>query len=190
MSGHASTGEMRRIDDMGRIVVPKGVRSLLHVSGGDIVEFFVDNDGAVFIQKVNHTSFMSHEAKACLNDLFHLMDAPGVVCNLRSVVAVSGPDLAMLEGTEIDTSVPAVIGNSAYCRAAGETIMLIKGNPQTLIDCSAPLLAGGHLCGMVVVFASDGIFTDQNDKKLCAKLIASILNNWHGEKEHGQNCKG
>lgn len=45
------TGIVRRIDDLGRIVVPKEIRRVLRIREGDPLEIFTGKDGEVIIKK-------------------------------------------------------------------------------------------------------------------------------------------
>lgn len=46
-----STGIVRRIDDLGRVVIPKDIRRALHIKEGDPLEIYTDNDGGVTFKK-------------------------------------------------------------------------------------------------------------------------------------------
>lgn len=46
-----STGEIRRLDDLGRVVIPKQLRKQLRIEVGDPVEFFINDNGDIIIQK-------------------------------------------------------------------------------------------------------------------------------------------
>ena len=46
-----ATGIVRRIDDLGRIVIPKEIRNSLHINEGDPMEIFLDETGGVVFQK-------------------------------------------------------------------------------------------------------------------------------------------
>lgn len=46
-----ATGIVRRIDDLGRVVIPKELRRNLNIKEGDPLELFTTNDGMVFFKK-------------------------------------------------------------------------------------------------------------------------------------------
>lgn len=46
-----STGIIRRIDDLGRIVIPKNIRKALNIEESDPLEFFTENDNTIIIRK-------------------------------------------------------------------------------------------------------------------------------------------
>ena len=48
-----ATGIIRRIDDLGRVVIPKAVRQKVGLAEGDPLEIFTDKDGAVIFRKYN-----------------------------------------------------------------------------------------------------------------------------------------
>lgn len=64
-----STGIIRRIDDLGRVVIPKEVRRTLHIREGDPLELFVDGDYVCF-KKYNTTELFT-KALDDLADLLH-----------------------------------------------------------------------------------------------------------------------
>ena len=51
-----ATGIVRRIDDLGRIVIPKEIRRTLHIHEGDAMEIYTDNEGSVTFKKYQHNA--------------------------------------------------------------------------------------------------------------------------------------
>ncbi len=47
-----ATGIVRRIDDLGRVVIPKEIRRTLRIREGDPLEIFTDRDGEVILKKI------------------------------------------------------------------------------------------------------------------------------------------
>ena len=48
-----ATGIVRRMDDLGRVVIPKEIRRTLHLREGDLLELYVDNQGGIIFRKYN-----------------------------------------------------------------------------------------------------------------------------------------
>lgn len=46
-----ATGIVRRIDDLGRIVIPKEIRRTCHLREGDAMELYLGEDGGIILQK-------------------------------------------------------------------------------------------------------------------------------------------
>lgn len=54
-----ATGIVRRIDDLGRVVIPKEIRRTMRIREGDPLEIFTDNDGEVVFKKYSPVGEMS-----------------------------------------------------------------------------------------------------------------------------------
>lgn len=51
-----ATGIVRRIDDLGRVIVPKEIRRTLHIHEGDPLEIYTDNEGSIIFRKYQHNA--------------------------------------------------------------------------------------------------------------------------------------
>ena len=64
-----ATGIIRRIDDLGRIVIPKEIRRTMKVKEGDPLEIYVERDGIVCFKKYSPTADYANEFKAIVKSL-------------------------------------------------------------------------------------------------------------------------
>lgn len=69
-----ATGIIRRVDDLGRIVIPRNIREIMNIKEGNPMEFYVDKD-AVIIKKVSTNSYTLRQAE----DWVELIKADGKV---------------------------------------------------------------------------------------------------------------
>ena len=58
-----ATGIVRRIDDLGRVVVPKEIRKTLRIREGDSLEIFTDGEGKIILKKYSPIGELSMLAK-------------------------------------------------------------------------------------------------------------------------------
>ena len=58
-----ATGIVRRIDDLGRIVVPKEIRRTLRIREGDALEIFTDPEGEIILKKYSQLREMRNNAQ-------------------------------------------------------------------------------------------------------------------------------
>ena len=85
-----ATGIVRRIDDLGRVVIPKEIRRTMRIREGDPLEIYTDREGEVIFKKYSPigelTNFASQYAetlhKVCLMDV--------IICDRDVVIACSG----------------------------------------------------------------------------------------------------
>lgn len=85
-----ATGIVRRIDDLGRVVIPKEIRRTMRIREGDPLEIFTDRDGEVIFKKYSPIGELSDFAAQICDSLHRSTDAVAAVCDRDSVIAVSG----------------------------------------------------------------------------------------------------
>ena len=93
-----ATGIVRRIDDLGRVVIPKEIRRTMRIREGDPLEIYTDNDGEVIFKKYSPIGELSGFATQYAEVLYKVSGFPVVVCDRDHVIAVAGlPKKELLE---------------------------------------------------------------------------------------------
>ena len=85
-----ATGIVRRIDDLGRVVVPKEIRRTLRIREGDPLEIFVDRDGEVILKKYSPIRELGEFAKEYADSLFESTGHITCISDRDTIIAVSG----------------------------------------------------------------------------------------------------
>lgn len=85
-----ATGIVRRIDDLGRVVIPKEIRRILRIREGDPLEIYTESDGSVIFKKYSHIGEMSEFVPTYCEVLAKVSGMPILICDKDHVVAVSG----------------------------------------------------------------------------------------------------
>ena len=86
-----ATGIVRRIDDLGRVVIPKEIRRTLKIREGMPMEIFTDVSGEVILKKYSPVGEMSTLAQAYAEALVSLTGQAAAVCDTEQVIALAGP---------------------------------------------------------------------------------------------------
>ena len=84
-----ATGIIRRIDDLGRIVIPKEIRRTLRIHEGDPMELYVQ-DGGVLFKKYSLIGDMSDFSQNFADALFESTRHIALICDMDNIVAVAG----------------------------------------------------------------------------------------------------
>ena len=71
-----ATGIVRRIDDLGRVVVPKEIRRTLRIREGDPLEIFTDKEGEIILKKYSPIGELSAFAKQYADCLLYTSPSP------------------------------------------------------------------------------------------------------------------
>ena len=85
-----ATGIVRRIDDLGRIVVPKEIRRVLRIREGDSMEIFTDIDGAIVLKKYSPIGELGSVAKQYAESIAQVSGQTTIITDKDSVVAAAG----------------------------------------------------------------------------------------------------
>ena len=85
-----ATGVVRRIDDLGRVVIPKEIRKTLRIKEGDPLEIFTDKDGQVILKKYSPIGELSEFATGYAETLSKTTGHIAFITDKDAVIAVSG----------------------------------------------------------------------------------------------------
>ena len=85
-----ATGIVRRIDDLGRIVVPKEIRRTLRIRECDPLEIYTQTDGSVILKKYSPVNELSEYAEELARSMGNALDRTALICDKDIVVAASG----------------------------------------------------------------------------------------------------
>lgn len=85
-----ATGIVRRIDELGRIVVPKEIRRVLRIREGDPLEIFTDKDGEIVLKKYSPIGELSAFAQEYVDAIAASLGCGVCVCDRDQIIAVAG----------------------------------------------------------------------------------------------------
>ena len=85
-----ATGIVRRIDDLGRVVIPKEIRRTMRIREGDPLEIYTDREGEVIFKKYSPIGELVDFAGQYAESLYKTCGFPVAVCDRDSVIAVAG----------------------------------------------------------------------------------------------------
>lgn len=152
-----ATGIVRRIDDLGRVVIPKEIRRTLRIREGDPLEIFVDRDGEVILKKYSPISELSDFAKEYSEALFDSLGSPVLICDRDAVIAVAGGSKKEYLNKNITELVEHAMQNRSTILETNEsTVSLVEGNEETLASYAiCPIIASGDPIGAVIIISKD-----------------------------------
>jgi len=85
-----ATGIVRRIDELGRVVVPKEIRRTLRIREGDPLEIFTDRNGEIILKKYSPMGELGAFAKEYVEALNKSLGHIAMICDRDSVIATAG----------------------------------------------------------------------------------------------------
>ncbi|NLJ71813.1 MAG: stage V sporulation protein T [Syntrophomonadaceae bacterium] len=100
-----ATGIVRRIDDLGRVVIPKEIRRTLRIREGDPLEIFVDREGEVILKKYSPIGELGDFAKEYADALHETTGHISIIADRDVVIAVAGSNKREFMGKPIGNAV-------------------------------------------------------------------------------------
>ena len=85
-----ATGIVRRIDDLGRVVIHKEIRRNMRIREGDPLEIFVDRDGQIILKKYSPIGELASMAKEYAEAMNETLGQPVLIADRDNIIAVSG----------------------------------------------------------------------------------------------------
>ena len=172
-----ATGIVRRIDDLGRVVIPKEIRRTMRIREGDPLEIYTDRDGEVIFKKYSPVGELSTFALEYAEALSKTGGYPVIICDCDHVIAVSGmPKKEVLERRVSSALEELMSGRKTFVLATlnEERLYPVEGIDRHAIV-AMPIIVSGDVCGSIVLLSSDEHKTaNEAEKKLCA-VAASFI---------------
>ena len=166
-----ATGIVRRIDDLGRVVIPKEIRRTMRIREGDPLEIFTDRDGEVIFKKYSPIGELTAFAAQYAETLHKTCELLVVICDRDSVVASAGvPKKEYMDKRLSDELERAMEKRALYTHRQGDTKAGVTADGSThYVSCAMPIVSEGDIVGCVASLSP--IDTDRTPEAVEMKLI-------------------
>ena len=159
-----ATGIVRRIDDLGRVVIPKEIRRTMRIREGDPLEIFTDHEGEVIFKKYSPIGELGSFATQYAETL-------NKTCELS--VAIS--DRKEFADKRITKEIESIIeSRSLWTSNAESRINMTDFSSAWTVRCIMPIITEGDVVGCVASLSSSGSVPNETEIKL-VKAAASFL---------------
>ncbi len=170
-----ATGIVRRIDDLGRVVIPKEIRRTLRIREGDPLEIFVDRDGEVILKKYSPISELGDFAREYAEALFDSLGNPVLICDRDAVITVAGVSKKEYVNKNIGEAIEKVMEDRQCVLSTqkGKTAFAEYVEEDVTSYAAAPIIAGGDPIGAVIIFSKEDTLGEVEKKSV--ETAASFL---------------
>ncbi|WP_251860658.1 stage V sporulation protein T [Clostridium sp. Marseille-Q2269] len=156
-----ATGIVRRIDDLGRVVIPKEIRRTLRIREGDPLEIFTDREGGVILKKYSPIGDLSEFSKGYTDSIQQTIGNIVMICDKDSIISISGsPKKEYLE-KKISYDLEKIIEErkAVYFEDDSKVVPIYddedveeKYSAQVI----SPIIAEGDTVGAVIIASKEG----------------------------------
>lgn len=155
-----ATGIVRRIDDLGRVVIPKELRRSLRMNENSPLEIFTEANGEVILKKYSPIGEMAKLAEEYVEVLSVSLGHIACITDTDSIIAVAGATDKGLLHKQISPDVEKVMGSKKVTLLTEPTELTIEENHPCSSVVIAPIIADGDIVGTVI------IATKESDKHM------------------------
>ena len=168
-----ATGIVRRVDELGRLVIPKEIRRTMRLAEGTPLEIFTDREGKIILKK--YSSF----AKQYAESVAQTMNQKVAVSDRDQIIAVAGGGKRELLGKTISRQLEEMIINRENSIQAGldkKTIPLISGDEDSYsAQAIYPICCEGDCIGAVILYSRENQTHFSETEYKAAACAASFL---------------
>lgn len=154
-----ATGIVRRIDDLGRVVVPKEIRRTLRIREGDPLEIFTDREGEIILKKYSPIGELGTFAKQYAESMAQTTGHMVCVTDRDMVIAAAGGAKKDYFGKAISHDLEHLIEERESLQAsAGDRkfIQVIQDEMEGITgETICPVISEGDVIGAVLILARD-----------------------------------
>jgi AbrB family transcriptional regulator (stage V sporulation protein T) len=179
-----ATGIIRRIDDLGRIVIPKELRRTYKMKEGDPVEIFTNDGGELILKKFSPINDISSFSNAYAEALNFTVRQTVLICDTDTVISASGNNKKDYLKCTLHSDIQrALIGRKNILHSKRDSPKLFAVKQDEAVNFYSqiivPILVKGDAYGAVIMLSYDPGYTlGQNELNLCitaASFFASQL---------------
>ena len=162
-------GIVRRIDDLGRVVIPKEIRRTMRIREGDPLEIFTNKDGEVIFKKYSPIGELGEFASQYAETLAKISGIAACITDRDSVIAVSGVLKRDIAEKRVSLDLEKIMGEkTSYVQqsSSAKKIPLIDGADKYNVGVVFPISSEGDSIGSVVLFSESNIGSGEVESKL------------------------
>ena len=172
-----ATGIVRRVDDLGRIVIPKEIRRTLKIREGDPLEIYTEKDGGVIFRKYSPMGDLQDFAAQICESIGSNTGHIAAVSDRDSIIALAGaPKRELMDKPNSQALEKLMEQRKNYRYVAGDALIrACEGSDKYHLGVAAPILSQGDLMGCVMLLMGDDRTPLQESDQKLAQTVAGFL---------------
>ncbi len=153
-----ATGIVRRIDDLGRIVIPKEIRRTMHIRESDPLEIYTDREGEIILKKYSPIGEMTTFAKQYAESLAQVSGHVALIADRDQFIATAGGYKSLIN-QPVSHKLEELVNNRETVIASRGDRNFINisedGNADYQHQAIAPIICEGDIIGSVLLLEND-----------------------------------
>lgn len=171
-----TTGIIRRIDELGRIVIPKEIRKNLRIKNGDNLEILVDGEN-ITLRKYSQIENLTDMANVYAESFYQVLKYNVIVTDTDKVVAIAGNLKKKYLNLGISDKLTDMIERrDSFVERKKSSLEISPGLSEFGYYAVATIINNGDSIGSVIILSLDTPMLEQEEK--LAMILANMLSNY------------
>ena len=172
-----ATGIVRRVDDLGRIVIPKEIRRTLRIREGDPLEIYTEKDGGVIFRKYSPMGDLQDFAAQICESIGANTGRIAAVADRDSIIALAGaPRRELVDKPNSQELDKLMEQRKNYRYTSGESLIrATEGSDKYHLGVASPILSQGDLMGCVMLLLGEDRTPLQEADQRLVQTVAAFL---------------
>lgn len=153
-----ATGIVRRIDDLGRVVIPKEIRRTLRIRESDPLEIFTDHEGAIILKKYSPIGELGSFAKQYAESLSQVSGHLALIADRDQIIAAAGSNSKQVLGKSVSKALEEKMNSrETVCtsRSDKDYVSVTEDESEEYQhEVIIPIITQGDVIGAVVLLSA------------------------------------
>ena len=171
-----SSGIIRRIDELGRIVIPKEIRKNLRIKNGDNLEILVEGEN-ITLRKYSQIENAMDMASLYAESFYQVLKYNVIVTDTDKIVAMAGPLKKKYLNMGVSETIERMIERrDSFVERKKKEIEISPGLSEFGYYTVATIINNGDSIGSVIILSLDTPMLEQEEK--LGMILANMLSNF------------
>ncbi len=151
------TGIIRKLDSLGRVVVPREIRRTMRIREGDPLEIYTDHEGGIIFRKYSPIGELAGFAGEYAETLYKTCALSVAICDRDAVIATAGVSRKEYADKALsDTMEQIMEGRALFVHREGEApVYAIAEGGSHFVRCAMPIISEGDIVGCVISLGTE-----------------------------------
>ncbi len=169
-----ATGVVRRIDELGRIVIPKEIRKTLRIKEGENLEIFIDDKENIVLKKYSTMNKIEDFAQELTDSIYTFFKHNIIITDNDTIIAASGKYKKKYLNKSISSYLEsALLNREKSIEKYNKKINIIEEEVLEGTYAISTIISNGDVVGLVIIFDNEAVIDDQ-EFQIC-QIISNFL---------------
>lgn len=176
-----ATGVVRRIDELGRIVIPKEIRKTLRIKEGENLEIFIDDKENIVLKKYSTMNKIEDFAQELTDSIYTFFKHNIIITDNDTIIAASGKYKKKYLNKSISSYLEsALLNREKSIEKYNKKINIIEEEVLEGTYAISTIISNGDVVGLVIIFDNEAVIDDQEFQicQIISNFLGKHLEDW------------